>query len=379
MKRLLGLGGALLLAGMLLGACGDRAELSGNKTQAGEDAAQGTTINAVSSDPQSEEDNTREAAVPAKTKETCESFYPLGGGAAEADIVVDDEGPTVILVAEDGTRTEYGLSGAAMNANVEALKKLKSCGVDLNKPNDRGETALLLVVESKVSASNSQEAARYDEAVDYLLEQKVNANTKSKTGKTAYTVAVVNQDHRNAGRLEPYATSEERATAKLYTELNKLTLEEVKQLVEQDRADANAGFGQQEYPAFFVAVELDRTDIAVYLIRHGADLSLRPGEEGGTSILQYAVSFGSLPITKLLLEGDYGFDVNEADFGGATLLTKAVSQSDYEMANYLIEQGAEVNVTYWDFGEEFTILQSVDEEDPNGRKIKQLLIEHGAK
>lgn len=36
-------------------------------------------------------------------------------------------------------------------------------------------------------------------------------------------------------------------------------------------------------------------------------------------------------------------------------------------------------MTYSDFGEELTILQNVDEDDPNGLKIKQLLIEHGAK
>ncbi|WP_334077158.1 ankyrin repeat domain-containing protein [Paenibacillus sanfengchensis] len=359
MKRLLGIGGALLLIGMLLGACGGGTELSKDKTRADVDVAQ-------------------EAAIE-DTKEKCESFYPHGGGALDADIVVDDEGPTVVLKAGDGTRTEYGISGAAMNAKAEALKKLKACGVDLNKPDDRGETALLLVVESKASASNTEEAAKYDEVVDYLLEQKVNVNAKSQAGKTAYTVAYVNQDHRNAERLEPFATSEERATAKLYTELDKLTLKEVKRLVEQDRADVNAGFGQQEYPAFFVAVELGRTDIAAYLIRHGADLSLRPGEEGGISLLQYAVSSGNLPITELLLEGNYGFDVNDADDEGSTLLSRAVSQSDYEMANYLIEQGAEVNVTYWDSGEELTILQSVDEENPNGRKIKQLLLAHGAK
>lgn len=361
MKQLLGAGAVLLIAGMLLGACGGRADVPGNKTQADEDAANETATNAASSD----------------TK--CESFYPLGGGASDADIVLDDEGPTIILEDGDGTRTEYGLTGAAMNANVEALKKLKACGVDLNTPNEQGGTALTLAVESKTYASDSQEAARYDEAVDFLLEQKVNVNTKSKAGKTAYTVAYVNQDQRNVERLEPYATSEEHATAKLYTELGNLTLEEVKQLVEQDRADVNAGFGQLEYPSFFVAVEHGRTDIAAYLIQHGADLSLQPGEEGGISILQYAVSYGNLPLTKLLLEGNYGFDVNEADALGTPLLSRAVIQSDYEMANYLIEQGAEANVTYWDFGEELTILQDVDEEDPNGLKIKQLLIEHGAK
>lgn len=60
------------------------------------------------------------------------------------------------------------------------------------------------------------------------------------------------------------------------------------------------------------------------------------------------------------------------------MLARAVIRSDYEMVSYLIEQGAEVNVTYSDFGEELTILQNVDEDDPNGLKIKQLLIEHGA-
>ncbi|MCM3697916.1 ankyrin repeat domain-containing protein [Paenibacillus macerans] len=352
MKQLLGIGGVLLIAGLLLGACGGRADVPGNKTQADEDAALKTNFNAASSD----------------TK-----------GAADTDIVLDDEGPTVILKAEDGTRTEYGISGAAMNASVEALKKLKACGVNLNTPDEQGETALMLAVGNKSFASDSQEAAKYDEVVDYLLEQKVNVNAKSKAGKTAYTIAYVNQDQRNVERLESYATGEERATAKLYTELDKLTLEEVTRLVEQDHADVNAGFGQLEYPSIFVAVEHGRTDIAAYLIQHGADLSLRPGEEGGISILQYAVTYGNLPLTKLLLEGDYGFDANETDGLGIPLLSRAVSQSDYEMAGYLIEQGAEANVTYWDFGEELTILQDVDEKDPNGLKIKQLLIKHGAK
>lgn len=373
MKQLLGIGGVLLIAGMLLGACG-RADVPGNKAQADKVAAKETATNAASSDTKGAAD-TKEPSV---AQEKCESFYPHGGGTSDADIVVDDEGPTVILAAEDGMRTEYGLSGAAMNASVEALMKLKACGVDLNTPDAQGETALLLAVGSKAYASDSQEAAKYDEVVDYLLEQKVNVNAKSKAGQTAYTVAYVNQDQQTVEKLEPYATSDERATAKLYTELGNLTLKEVKRLVEQDHADVNAGFGQHEFPSFFAAVELGRTDIAAYLIGHGADLSLRPGDEGGISILHYAVSFGNLPLTKLLLEGNYGFDVNEADGLGFPLLSRAVSQSDYEMVSYLIEQGAEVNVTYSDFGEELTILQNVDEENPDGLKIKQLLIEHGA-
>ncbi|MEC0137484.1 ankyrin repeat domain-containing protein [Paenibacillus macerans] len=375
MKQLLGAGAALLIAGVLLGACGSRGDMSGNNPQVDKAAAKETATNAASSDTKGAAD-TKEPSV---AQEKCESFYPHGGGASAADIVVDDEGPTVILAAEDGMRTEYGLSGAAMNASVEALMKLKACGVDLNTPDAQGETALLLAVGSKAYASDSQEATKYDVVVDYLLEQKVNVNAKSKAGQTAYTVAYVNQDQRNVERLEPYATSEERATAKLYTELGNLTLKEVKRLVEQDHADVNAGFGQHEFPSFFAAVELGRTDVAAYLIQHGADLSLRPGDEGGISVLHYAVSFGNLPLTKLLLEGNYGFDVNEADGLGCPLLSRAVSQSDYEMVSYLIGQGAEVNVTYSDFGEELTILQNVDEENPDGLKIKQLLIEHGAK
>ncbi|RRJ66110.1 hypothetical protein EHV15_26750 [Paenibacillus oralis] len=375
MKQLLGISGVLLITGMLLGACGGRADVPGNKAQADEVPVQETKINAASSGTK----GSAETKEPSAAQEKCASFYPHGGGASDADIVVDDEGPTAILAAEDGTRTEYGISGAAMNASVEALKKLKACGVDLNTPDAQGETALMLAVENKTFASDSQQAAKYDQAVDYLLEQKVNVNAKSKAGQTAYTVAYVNQDQQTVEKLEPYATSDERATAKLYTELGNLTLKEVKRLVEQDHADVNAGFGQHEFPSFFAAVELGRTDIAAYLIGHGADLSLRPGDEGGISILHYAVSFGNLPLTKLLLEGNYGFDANETDGLGIPLLSRAVSQSNYEMVNYLIEQGAKANATYWDYGEEVTILQDVDEDDPDGLKIKRLLIEHGAK
>ncbi|AWB43569.1 hypothetical protein DCC85_04575 [Paenibacillus sp. CAA11] len=397
MKRQTGLAGVLVMLvmlGMLFGGCGKNAALNGHE---GENrAADQTSVEVADTTAQAKgAEKPEEQAKPAEQnerggssakvknsadREACKAYYPQGGGASKADLVIDDEGPTVIIKQKDGTRIEYGVQGAAMNANVEALKMLKRCGADLNQKNDAGQTPLLLAVEGKASATGQEDAKKYDEAVDYLLEQGVRPNEKSNTRRTAYMAAYMNGDSRNEKKLKPFSTSAEQATVRLYSGLEKLSLSQVKQLVEVKHADVNAGFGQLDFPAFFHAVELERTDIAEYMIEHGADLSLCPGEEGGLTILEFAVSMGNLPLTQFLLEHPYGFDVTTpSDDMQIPLLATAVSQSNYEMSKYLIEQGADVNAVYSDQGDELSILQSVNETEPAGKKIKELLIANGAK
>lgn len=380
----------VILSCLILSSCGTKSESSIDKGQGKDNKAENVSMSTPQ--PQSRVANdtaevSEEEKVPGKSQSAlkCESFYPQGRAANQADEVINDEGPTVIVKETNGQRIEYGIDGAAANGNIKAVKMLYDCGVNLSEVTEESSTPLLQAIEGRNTASSQGDAAlqKYDEVIDYMLEHGADPRVKSVEGRTPYMVAYILRDTRNEQRLRHASTTAERATARLYGDLSSLTLRQVQALVEQEHADVNVGFEQQNYPSFFHAIELERTDIALYLIKHGADLKLTPGEEGGLSIIQYAAAMDNLPVMKYLLENDYGFEINDTyDFGGAgglTLLSIAVSHSNYEMTKYLIEHGANVNVVYTDEGESQSILQSVDLDNPNGLKIKELLISAGAK
>jgi len=71
-----------------------------------------------------------------------------------------------------------------------------------------------------------------------------------------------------------------------------------------------------ELTALHLALVGDHSDVAAYLVSHGARLDVRNGD--GQTALHYAAASGDLPVIRMMLVK--GADVNAKDTSGATPL-----------------------------------------------------------
>lgn len=134
--------------------------------------------------------------------------------------------------------------------------------------------------------------------------------------------------------------------------------------------------------ALFFALKGNNTEIARYLIEHGADINL--GANENTTPLMAAILTDNTEIVNLLIKK--GADVNRKEIDGKTALLFAVYKDNVDYVRLMLEHGAEVNVEFLyrensevpvEEGVKKTILQVAKE--MGNKEIIELLIQAGAK
>lgn len=77
------------------------------------------------------------------------------------------------------------------------------------------------------------------------------------------------------------------------------------------------------------------------LIRMGADIEGKDGDEGGTTVLMMAAYQGNLDAVNRLIK--MGADVNAEDNAGYTVLMHAIGGDHLDVVKELIDKGADIN------------------------------------
>lgn len=202
----------------------------------------------------------------------------------------------------------------------------------------------------------------------YLLDDRVNINTKNEEGATALDKAIQKRDIAMIKMLIKYGADVETAIdgyTPLYVAVSKGEYAITETLLERPiNLDARTPTGETP---LYKAVSIGNFKIAQLLIANSADVSARPA--GGDSMLYLATSKRHFPLVELLLEkgaevearmvsqaaarGDYvscvllksllskrSVDVNVKGADGKSPLAQAVSEGNQSIAKVLLENGA---------------------------------------
>ena len=204
--------------------------------------------------------------------------------------------------------TPEKLHQSAKKGKYNQVEKLIDAGVDVNSPDENGDTAL-------ISASQNG----YTEIVKLLVEAEADVNAQDNVGNTALIKASQNG----------------------FTEIVKLLIE----------ADVNAQDNVGD-TALILASRWE--DLPILLIEAGADVNAMTKFEvrsinysgihkdyeptGGYTALMAASEYGHTEIVKLLIEA--GTDVNARHWDDATAFDFALEAGNTEIAKLLIEVGA---------------------------------------
>ena len=182
--------------------------------------------------------------------------------------------------------------------------------------------------------------------------------------------------------------------------------DEIAVLIIKSGADVNIKRDNGAAP-LHLAVESNNTDIVKLLIEHGANVNIKDNNRGGLTpfgyaiphgknieLLQYlidqgakinykmlieAILHGSTQLTQLLL--DNGLDAHYKDKNNYTMLhwaTMSNMASNEEIIKILLQAGVDVNAIS-SFGNGHTALDYAIATHPNNKKLHKLLRDHGAK
>ena len=116
------------------------------------------------------------------------------------------------------------------------------------------------------------------------------------------------------------------------------SVEEVKDLLEQDSNNANKLDNCQRSPLLTAAV-LGNIEIASLLLKHGADI-LAVENKYHHSALHYAAFMGQASMIPVLLK--YGAEINAIDIYGCTPLHLAIDSGDISTFKALVDQNADI-------------------------------------
>jgi len=87
------------------------------------------------------------------------------------------------------------------------------------------------------------------------------------------------------------------------------------------------------------SIFLGKDLISIYLIKNGADLTIR--DKGGFNLLMISILVGNELISNILI--DYGIDINSQENAGITALMMSSSMGQINIVYRLIASGADVN------------------------------------
>eukprot|EP00050_Salpingoeca_kvevrii_P005977 m.286733 g.286733 ORF g.286733 m.286733 type:complete len:1330 (+) comp11636_c0_seq1:36-4025(+) len=229
--------------------------------------------------------------------------------------------PSTVLNAKDAAGRTC-LHVAALNSNLNGVKKLIAAGININLQDGQGATALLLSAEHK----------KHD-IMRCLLRHGADPSVPNASGARAEDVASA------AGRALLHGEVPD-------VELQVLEAAKTGNLAALNRLlDANNELVNCRDPegrnstALHFAAGFNRLAAAKLLISRGADVHCE--DKGGLVPLHNACSYGHFEICKLLVES--GASVNTADMWNFTPLHEAAHKGKLDIAKLLIEHGADLN------------------------------------
>ncbi|EAY18309.1 ankyrin repeat protein, putative [Trichomonas vaginalis G3] len=177
---------------------------------------------------------------------------------------------------------------------------LISHGADVNTTNPKNQTTLHLAAKH----SNKR-------VVEFLISHGANINAKDSNGRIALHSAIT------------YPT---------------FNLEIIEFLVLHG-AEINAKENKYGYTPLHKSTSETMTDIAVFLIEHGADI--KSTDIKGQTPLHHAVDYNNVELVKLLISK--GAEIDAQDLNGETALHLAALNGNTKMVEILLINGANVN------------------------------------
>ena len=140
---------------------------------------------------------------------------------------------------------------------------------------------------------------------------------------------------------------------KLFQAAYQSNLDELKRLVEVERADINSPNVNGMTP-LFVATGLGNVTMVRYIVDRGANLDLQTWH--GQTALMEAVKVGSVEICSLLI--DKAANVRTRDIHGWTAFLLAACYGRVDMMKLFLDRGANVNdrIKYWEKGDSSSAL-----------------------
>ena len=121
----------------------------------------------------------------------------------------------------------------------------------------------------------------------------------------------------------------------------------------------------------FVLYNDSKSDIAIYLLEHGANVNTPSGNN--VYPLSTAVDKSNYELCKAMLE--HGANANSVDYNGTTPLYTAVRRKNIEIIELLLKYGADMNLKIKD---QWTVIQKAQSyTDDEGKKVLEVLLNYG--
>lgn len=272
---------------------------------------------------------------------------------------------------EKGENVLFELTGEKEELQKTVIETVVSLGIDLNKKNNDGNTALLdsinhydteaslrfakLLIENKADANALDKdgntlllsaASHYDDRkvgfVEFLVKNGADVNKVNNKKQTALHIALGKDSPKTVALLLDAGAAPDvpGATSLLFN--TKVDIEIYKKFVEKsNNVNAQNDEGQTPLMATLEYIKYTPTlaDYARALLKKDMDVDVR--DKKGNTALSYACKAGNFAIAKLLIEK--GADVNVADNEDNTLLIQAAEGESIELVKLLVEKGANVN------------------------------------
>lgn len=244
------------------------------------------------------------------------------------DINAECDGSNALIKALNGSFT-----------NLKVLKYLISKGANINKADNKGNTALIRAAEYGIL-----------EAVKVLVESGANVNLRNNSG---YTALEISEENEIWDYLKP-RTRDFNAGLALIRAARVGNMEQVKYYLSQG-VDINTKDNEGNTALIVSTYNLE---VLKYLVKKGADLNAQTNE--GRTVLSYAIC-RNLDMVKALVEGNKKFiffksnriDVNKdsdmlSRFNTCVRVNLAIIKKPfydyYEILKYLIDNGLNINV-----------------------------------
>ncbi|MFL5330029.1 MAG: ankyrin repeat domain-containing protein [Gemmataceae bacterium] len=264
--------------------------------------------------------------------EHAEVLKLLFDAGADPKVVVEYRGSGL------GSQASTLLHAAAGKGSIESAKLLLAHGVNVDVSTATERSPLY-------TACGAGQA----EMVEWLLQNKANANARTKDGWTPMMLATKqvrpNHDEENA-KYQAVIRVLERASVKLDA-FAAIACNDIERMTSILRVDRKVGDSRDPAgrPALHRAVMLDRREIVKLMLDNGADPNIRSQEKGvgydeETALLEGAF-WGRLEIAEMLL--NRGANVNAKAAEGVVPLHEASRMGHIELARLLLKHGADAN------------------------------------
>ncbi len=226
----------------------------------------------------------------------------------------------------------------ALEGNKKAIEKMLTEKIDINTKDAYGKTALFSAV-----VNNNPEM------VNFLIDKGIDVNIKDKTEKSAIDYAsdpeiieaILKKSDKNYDKKPITFITLERyeLTIRLLAAASRGDVKKVEEVFESGAfiSAKNKATGMN---ALMYACKNGHIEVARFLIEKGAKLDAT--DKNGRTALMYAASSGKVNITKLLIETKSDI-VSAEDSEKNSTLMYAVDSKNIEMVRFIISKGANIN------------------------------------